>query len=285
LDEFPKSLTIETGTPVSDVALTGDPEYQYKITTDRGAVRARHVVHATNAFANQFVPALKGKMTSVLCHMTSQRPGRNFPDLDGRRSWSIFYGDPGFDYITQRPTRDGIQGDVLLGGGAMRSRDQGMDMFGVYDDSRVDPLTASHLFGSMPTIFEPHWGHPAESDTTPSTVWSGVIAVPSDLRPLVGRLDPTLTGRIPRHQVVKKDHGQPEPGEWISAGYFGDGMVWAWLSGTALGLMISGSELDDLPAEPGRPSGQLYDWFPKDLLPTIQRVRKMDLTDLMDDLN
>jgi glycine/D-amino acid oxidase-like deaminating enzyme len=281
LDEFPKSLSIETGTPVSNIYTESeDSDYPYRITTSRGIISSKHVVHATNAFASHLVPGLRGKMTSLLAHMSSQRPGKDFPDLNGQRSWSIIYASHGFDYVTQRPSNDGVPGDVMLGGGFMQSGKQGMDMIGVFDDSNLDGLTVSHNLGIMATIFEPNWG--AESEGNPRKVWNGIVALPADARPLVGRLDPRVTGRkiSSPTRTAEVGFGSVEPGEWIAAAYGGNGMVWAWLSGTAVGIMLAGCEDDDLPSRPGRPGGKLGDWMPDDLLPTYRRVNKMDIADL-----
>jgi glycine/D-amino acid oxidase-like deaminating enzyme len=283
LDEFPKTLFIETGTPVVTVNTERtDSERPYRTTTSRGTIRSRHVVHATNAFAGHLIPGLRGKMTSLLAHMSSQRPGKDFPDLNGQRSWSILYASHGFDYVTQRPTKDGVPGDILLGGGFMQTGKQGMDMIGVFDDSKLDGLTVSHNLGIMPAVFEPNWG--AESEGKPRKVWCGVVAVAGDARPLVGRLDTRVTGRKPPAKAKTTNAGQGgvEPGEWIAAGFMGNGMVWAWLSGTAVGIMLAGSEDDQLPLKPGIPAGRLKDWMPGDLLPTYERVNKMDIADLAD---
>lgn len=279
LDDFPKTLSIETGTPVStlDTEPT-DAEHPYRITTSRGTISSKHVVHATNAFAGHLVPSLRGKMTSLLAHMSAQRPGRDFPDLNGQRSWSIFYASRGFDYVTQRPSEGGVPGDIMLGGGFAQTGKQGMDMVGVFEDSELDGLTVAHNLGVMPAVFEPKWG--AEFGGKPRKVWNGVVALPADARPLVGRLDARMTGRKVRRSQTT-DSGVA-PGEWIAAGFVGNGMVWAWLSGAAVGIMLAGSEADDLPPRPGRPGGKLADWMPYDLLPTYERVNKMDVADLVD---
>ncbi|KAB5585607.1 FAD dependent oxidoreductase-domain-containing protein, partial [Coniochaeta sp. 2T2.1] len=280
LEEFPESLAIETGTPVEGVELDGsDAEKPFRVTTSRGVVRARHVVHATNAYAGHLLPVLRDKLTSLLCHMSSQRPGKDFPDHNGQRSWSIIYASMGFEYVTQRPTQDGVPGDILLGGGYSRSPKEGLDMIGNWDDSKVDTLTVAHNLGIMPAIFEPKWG--AESAGKARKVWSGVVATTADSRPLVGRLDHRLTGRKVPGRTEKKGE-EVEPGEWIAAGFLGNGMVWAWLSGVAVGIMLAGAEDEDLPLRPGRPGGRLAEWVPEDLLASYERVKKMDLTDLAD---
>jgi glycine/D-amino acid oxidase-like deaminating enzyme len=106
-----------------------------------------------------------------------------------------------------------------------------------------------------------------------------VIGVTGDYRPFVGRLAERLTGRKtpPVTDGRKKgdesqgrwDLSGVRPGEWISAGYCGDGMVWAWKCGTALGRMLLGEPADE---------------FPEELLAQWDRVRKADLMNLLDEI-
>ncbi|RYP16151.1 hypothetical protein DL765_005288 [Monosporascus sp. GIB2] len=290
LTKYEKSLSLETGTSVLSIGSQSGDGYAYEVTTNRGVVKCNHVVHATNGFATQFIPGLRGKMTGVLGTMSAQPPGDKFPDLNGERSWSVIYGKA-FDYATQRPTTaDGRPGDIMLGGGFDRSRDQGASVVGVWDDSRTEALPLAHLGGIFPTIFEPNWGRepsPEEEGSRTRQAWSGVICATGDLLPFVGRLDPRLTSRPERagakaHVNAESSGCAAQPGEWISAGYSGDGMVWAWLSGMALGIMISGGETEDLPEAPGRPGGLLSDWFPPELLPSLSRVKKAGLENFIE---
>lgn len=296
LDEFPGVLSVETGTAVERVEAVDDQDatsrsekdssdFPYAVITSRGRVLTRHVVYATNAFTSQLVPGLRGKGTVGLCHMTAQKAGAYFPEKDGSRSWSVIYGQ-GFDYITQRPS-----GELMVGGGFFRGPKQGMDMLGIYDDSRLDTMTLMHLEGVMPAIFDPGYEVKGEARRT-IKAWSGAIGISPDLLPLVGRLDPRITSRKVRR---KKDgrgkeaegpEGAVEPagGEWTAAYFCGDGMAWAWLCGTALGIMLAGTEGQDLPAEPGRPGGRLAEWFPPELYATWERVKDMDISDLADAL-
>jgi glycine/D-amino acid oxidase-like deaminating enzyme len=285
LDEFPGVLAIETGTTVEEVRVNDQSassakleeagSFPYEVITSRGRILARHVVHATNAHTSQLVAGLRGKGTSALCHMTAQRAADYFPDKDGSRSWSVIFGQ-GFDYVTQRPT-----GELMIGGGFFQGPKQGMEMIGVYDDSKLDALTVMHLEGVIPTLFDP--GHKVEGEgARVIKAWSGAIGLTPDFMPLVGRLDPRITSRKVKQE--RKDDGKVPPGEWISAYFCGDGMVWAWLCGAALGVMLAGSEDEDLPAEPGRPAGKLADWFPSELYASWERVKGMNATDLADAL-
>ncbi|GKT44462.1 uncharacterized protein ColSpa_04643 [Colletotrichum spaethianum] len=168
LDEHGEKLRLETNTAVEEVVLdpARDGERPYVVRTERGNIRARHVVHATNAHAGQFLTGLRGKMAGVKAHMTAQRPAPSAPgqgqggdggeagfqwkdgSKPGSRSWSIIYGGGMFDYVTQRPN-----GDVMLGGGFARSLGQGVDMVGVWDDSGTEGLTIAHLSGVMKALF------------------------------------------------------------------------------------------------------------------------------------
>lgn len=284
LDQFPDSMSIETGTAVKSVEVRdGDARYPYVLSTNRGQILARHVVHATNAFASQLVPGLRGKASGALCHMTAQRPGQDFPDDDGKRSWSVIFNQ-GFDYITKRPNvPEKHGGELMVGGGFFQSGKQGMDMFGDYDDSKTDAMTLMHLEGVMPTVF--NWGAEPQGRRI-IKAWSGIVGFSGDMMPLVGRLDSRLTKRevTGRNGEIVDKADRVKPGEWIAAYFCGDGMVWAWLCGTAVGIMLAGSEEDDLPEEPGRPAGRLEQWFPPELYATLARVKKLDISDLADEL-
>ena len=208
--------------------------------------------------------------------MSAQKPGLDFPDSAGRRSWSIVCGGA-FDYVTQRPsTPGGGRGDLMVGGGFMRSLKQGIDQVGAYDDSAtLDGLTVAHIAGIFPSIFHPNWGQGASIEE----VWSGIIALTGDNLPFVGRLGKTFTGRNVQN-LQRNSKGTEDSGEWIAAGWSGEGMVWAWLAGSALGIMIAGREEEELPEVAGRPGGALASWLPEELLVTSKRLRSADISRL-----
>lgn len=286
LDRFGGSLCVETGTAVEavEVRAADGGRYPYVVSTSRGRVLARHVVHATNAFASHLVPGLRGKASGALCHMTAQRPGQDFPDDNGKRSWSVIFNQ-GFDYITRRPgVSEKRGGELMVGGGFFQSGKQGMDMFGDYDDSKMDAMTMMHLEGVMPTVF--NWGAEAHGRRI-IKAWSGIVGFSGDMLPLVGRLDSRLTKRkitSSGGKEILSKADRVEPGEWIAAYFCGDGMVWAWGCGTAVGVMLAGSEDDDLPEDAGRPAGKLKDWFPTELYASWERVRALDIADLANEL-
>lgn len=275
LQRYPNNLTISTHTLVSEITPSKKNDC-YTVHTSRGLIQARHVLHATNAYTGHLVPALRGCLTGVIGHMTAQRPGEAFePVCHGDRSWSIMYGSGGFDYVTQRPDgKDGCPGEIMLGGGLFRSKDEGLDQIGVWDDGRVDAFPLMHLRGSMATVFEPRWGAGGEF----KGAWTGIMGFTGDTLPFVGE--------IPGGSGSRKSVGGLEgSGQWIAAGFNGEGMVWAWLSGVAVGVMMLGLEEDELEEGVGRPGGRLGGWFPVDEVRVdAARLRRADLTNLTGEL-
>ncbi|RCI15848.1 hypothetical protein L249_1705 [Ophiocordyceps polyrhachis-furcata BCC 54312] len=248
------NLTIRTLTPVEAVEDDGS-SLLVRCGNGAGTIAARNVVHATNAFASQLVPVLRGRLTGVIGHMTAQRPcGPTFPtEAHGLRSWSVIYpSSEGFDYATQRPDRaDGSPGDVMLGGGLFRSRDGGLDQMGVWDDSRLDAFPLMHLRGSLSAVFQPGGGSNNGGVFSPDAgaAWSGIMGFTGDSLPLVGRL--------PERRRGKKTGGRRRRRrQWVVAGFNGEGMVWAWLCGAAVGVMLVGRQDETLPpGEGGRRGG------------------------------
>ncbi|THX08692.1 nucleotide-binding domain-containing protein [Aureobasidium pullulans] len=228
LQEYPNQLTIETNTPV--VSIEKDPAGNaYTVYTNRGIIHCTHIVHATNAWMSHLLPSFKTKATGVRAHMSAQNPGHHsYQTFHGDRSWSIIYGENDYDYMTQRPSAKGM-GDIMLDGGTFRSKDDGINQIGVWDDSCIDALTSAHLASILPIVFsrDNKEGGMEQQSRYLQQHWSGIIALTADSLPFVGKLDGRLSGR-------KSQRHSADSSEWISAGYNGQGMVFAWLCGTAL---------------------------------------------------
>lgn len=120
--------------------------------------------------------------------------------------------------------------------------------------------------------------------------WGGILGISADGLPWVGRLPAKVSGRPApararsisdtafcekEKQRVSSDFGVGSntrlaaPGEWISAGYTGEGMVHAWLCGKALAYMVE--DADD----------EIRDWFPEMLRVTEERWKKAKLEDFI----
>ncbi|KAF9526006.1 FAD dependent oxidoreductase-domain-containing protein [Crepidotus variabilis] len=177
-----------------------------------------------------------------------------------------------FDYLTQlkpsdpfNPPKLPTNGEMMYGGGAALGGVEGsfFASVGLADDNETHFPTEAYLSGSLERYFGHHWGQESidEEETSPTnvkwskgrvtSVWSGIIGISVDFQPWIGRVPKIASGRRePSRTAAPED---PEsgtigaltlasPGEWISAGFTGEGMVHAWLSGKMLAKMILGDE-------------------------------------------
>jgi glycine/D-amino acid oxidase-like deaminating enzyme len=257
LEKKPGDLVISTHTTVQSVTVgDGQGPNIFQVKTTRGMIASKHVLHATNAYAPYLVPSLIGRLAGFRGHMAAQRPGDNFPIHKPERSWSIIHG-PDYEYITQLPLdekKQENQGLLMVGGALMRSQKQGVDQWGNWDDEGMEALTTMAITGSIPTAFR-DWG----SGGGVMSAWSGIIGMTGDLMPFVGRIEKGTQRRM----AGLKGEDTAAPGQWVAAGYSGEGMISAWLSATAVAIMILGLEDVELEERNGIPGGKLESWFPK----------------------
>ncbi|THC93961.1 hypothetical protein EYZ11_006572 [Aspergillus tanneri] len=197
--------------------------------------------------------------------------------LDGSLSWSII-GKKGFEYVTQRPQESAGShspgGEIMIGGGLFQSENKAIDEIGIWKDNSTNPIISAYLGGIWPVTFE-------SEHTKVLQLWTGCMGFTIDLLPFVGQVSPKFTGRVPRRKSGKgKTSGKPvgdSPNEWITAGFGGDGMVSAWLSGTAVGLMVLGRENIQHETRPGLPAGKVTDWLPKEMYLSEKRIRNASI--------
>ena len=224
----------------------------------------------------------------------------------------IFYYTPGFDYLTQLPEHSGEAGEFLFGGGAVQGGRIALSELGVSDDSAYNMAMASYIQGALPEYFGlANWGaegmpdplrgaagpQVGEADNPPPSpwasgrvkaLWTGIMGFSADLQPWVGRVPSAVSGRaepppipMPTHRSstsaspLEKDvamRSLAAPGEWVSAGYSGEGMVHAWLCAHALALMLLGLEEEQ----------SVPTWFPEEYRLTKNRLKRATLEGLMD---
>ncbi|KAF7356565.1 J domain-containing protein [Mycena venus] len=159
LASHPINFQLFTHTPCLSISSKKD-EQLYTVSTSKGTIRARHIVHATNAWASHLLPPMRGRIVPVRGHMSAQRPGLGlrqaeapeFPleqpsqqvnpsdslltlaDASARvgQSWSgtrsfLPYGDGRYDYLTQQPAESSSHSlypppaaEFMFGGGLAR---------------------------------------------------------------------------------------------------------------------------------------------------------------------
>ncbi|KAG1717800.1 FAD dependent oxidoreductase [Suillus lakei] len=261
-----------------------------------GSSQPRTSSMQTNGWASTLLEKFRGKIIPFRGNMSAQRPGQSIPLPDSNptshRSF-IFYTRPiGYDYLTQLPTGEH---ELMLGGGFAQDGDEGYEAMGNTDDTTYSKRIGAHLSGVLPRYFgEDNWGKegvPLEGGEGEwaggrvKALWSGILGISADLIPWVGRLPRVASGRSepPLSSVVKSEkegvgervHVGAAPGEWIAAGYSGEGMVHAWLSGKALTEMMLGREVE----------GRLGEWFPDIMRVTEKRWKKAKAENLLDALD
>jgi hypothetical protein len=166
-----------------------------------------------------------------------------------------------------------------------------MNLLGDARDDQVDFGSAVHLNGVLPTVFgERNWG-PDAAEGRLKNLWSGCLGFTADAMPFVGRLESSLTGRKVEGLSPNANHDSysrkapalDQPGEWISAGYCGEGMVSAWLCSVAVSLMLLGmDEVDIRDPRPGCVQGKVRDWFPEEYLVSKGRVQRATVVELVE---
>lgn len=301
LERHPTNFRIATQTPCTGISPPTAANPLYTVTTPRGTIQTPHIIHATNGWCSHLLEPMREKIIPIRGIMSAQRPGSSLSPstMDGLRSFVFYSGHFGYDYLTQLPTGEH---ELMLGGGWASNMESALSEVGATDDSGVSVAGASHLAGALPVFFgDHHWGREkAVSDQEceedgvkwgqgrTKASWSGILGISADGMPWVGRLPTKVSGRAAPAVIstprVKNGEGKDTskslldkedraltaaPGEWICAGYTGEGMVHAWMSGKALAHMVLGREED------------IEGWFPNILRVTEKRWKKADIVDMI----
>jgi glycine/D-amino acid oxidase-like deaminating enzyme len=155
-------------------------------------------------------------------------------------TYSFIYGD-GYEYMIPRPKGARFEGDIVIGGGLARARDEGLEEFGTVDDTSLDPEISEYLFETTQRYFGESWGEDHE-DGRIRKEWTGIMGYSPDGFPFIGE--------VPE-----------EKGLWIAASFQGHGMVLCFSSAKALVAMMNCEEKS------------LESWFPEVFKVTKERIR------------
>ncbi|KAF4960047.1 hypothetical protein FSARC_10578 [Fusarium sarcochroum] len=227
-DIYGSLLNIETNTPVTSLSYAPDQSktHPYLLSTPRGVVRAKHIIHCVNGYTGHLLPKLRGPIFPITGTMTVQDLGPEGPKLGQTMSWAIHQQprmDPnglfhdGLQYLAQNARTDlfFMGGDNVKLSQAVSANDDS-----VYPDSiKFLQRELSRLFGMD------------NSESRVVSAWSGVMGFSSDGMPIAGRLLPSVTGR----------EGN---GEWIAAAYNGYGMSTALSVAEHVASWVLGNPVD-----------------------------------------
>ncbi|KAF8060866.1 FAD dependent oxidoreductase-domain-containing protein [Lyophyllum atratum] len=236
----------------------------------------------------------------------------------GTRSF-VFFPDEGsgtYDYLTQQRSgseeaKNGVDGTHATGypppagemmlGAVMGQGNSVLTELGCADDREWDRKTGEYLEHRLDAYFDVG---DAKGEDRLKGVWGGILGVSADLMPWVGRIPSQVSGRCaPR--TVGSDGGKKgsifsggsgvssplsglaAPGEWMAAGYSGEGMVHAWMSGKALAHMVLGHDKETVGREAKGGSmdrgEDIEEWFPHVYRVSQERWRCVGIEDLVAD--
>ncbi|KAJ5371472.1 uncharacterized protein N7496_007564 [Penicillium cataractarum] len=249
--EYQSRFQLETNTPALSLQYEKKcccTEPCYTINTPRGAIRATHVVYATNGYTGHLLPELRGPLYAHQGSMTVQNFGPEVPNNGGQYTWSHHH-QPRHNPATTTTTfgtyylQQNAESGYFFFGGERTTAEQSLST----DDTLPTPGTTQHLELKLASLL----GKQPKSAQLISE-WSGVMGYTADKLPLVG----------PVPEEVSHRSGK---GEWIAAGFNGMGMCYAWRSGKAVSKTILGEKMSD--------------WIPKAFMLLAERLNRNLLTE------
>ncbi|EME44900.1 hypothetical protein DOTSEDRAFT_70819 [Dothistroma septosporum NZE10] len=238
------TFNLQTLTPVTKLAPAAE-EFdadRVLVTTNRGIIKAKKVVLATNAYTSHLLPGMSDLIVPCRGQMSALVP---FPSISGEDRLKTSYGFLGDgldDYLIQRPNERGAH--LMFGGG----RQHGPSM-GTTNDNQLDEKTASYLRGRLVQVFNLSEGGGktswAEMDATHE--WTGIMGYSRDERPWVGAVPQNFSPPLPSGST------------YIAAGFTGHGMPNTWLCGRAAAIMVkeafAGASEDEASAAASKETG------------------------------
>jgi glycine/D-amino acid oxidase-like deaminating enzyme len=231
-------LELYTNTPAVKVE---NRDGMWAVRTEKGVVRAKKVVLATNGYTGFLCERFRKVIVPLRGQITAHRPGRNMPSEGLQTTYSFIYSN-GYEYMIPRPKGSKFEGDIVIGGGLAKARNEGIEEFGTTDDTTINHEISTYLTETTRRYFGDAWGED-HADGRIRKEWTGIMGYSSDGFPFIGEV----------------------PGEkdlWIAASFQGHGMVLCFMCAKALAAMMSGDEKE------------LESWFPDVFKVTEERMGK-----------
>ncbi|KAF9466884.1 FAD dependent oxidoreductase-domain-containing protein [Collybia nuda] len=208
-------------------------------------------------------------------------------------------------------------GELMFGGGFSHGNGF-LTELGNADDREWNLATGEYLSHALEDYFAMGDHNKGRAHSRVKSTWGGILGISVDQLPWVGRipekvsrraappsLDRNLDVKEPKanHFDINGDAKGPiktypnytapsrasnhlaAPGEWMAAGYTGEGMVHAWMSGKALAYMVLGLDRgphitrNDTETKRGEEVG-LENWFPDVFRVTQERWENIGVEDL-----
>ncbi|KAF4457228.1 putative oxidoreductase ordL [Fusarium austroafricanum] len=217
-----KGLNLQTNTMALGLNQLGKKTKdgaKWEVKTNRGTVKSKQVVLATNGFTSALHPGIASTNFTmpVRNQVSAVTPeAKTSGNKAFERSHSIGDLHSGNVYIAPRPPGTKDAGSVVIGGSTQMSPTR--ERF-ITDDSTINEQIAYVLHGAARTVFGyKNWGESSKVIQD----WTGIVCETPDGFPLVGEVP-------------------AEDGLWAIVCMNGHGMAWAYRSAEALvGMMTEG---------------------------------------------
>ncbi|CUA68084.1 hypothetical protein RSOLAG22IIIB_03322 [Rhizoctonia solani] len=229
------SLNLFTHAPVNAVEpISEDSTYRWLVVTQRGNIKARYVVHATNAYASHLLPQLTGPTKGIVPTRAQCMAARGSIEA---REWPVvgWGGNEGYEYWFARPPAKASEKTLVILGGGRETAIPDHE-YNIADDSSLNPVVSQSLRKFLPRLYP---GDFEESE--PEMEWTGIMGFTRSNDPMVGQ--------------VYSETGEPLVGQYIAAGYSGHGMPRAFACAEVVAQMIHADIFGNEWSPP--------DWFPR----------------------
>ncbi|KAJ4415583.1 hypothetical protein N0V85_002664 [Neurospora sp. IMI 360204] len=242
-----RGLNLQTTTPATSLMKNRD-ERTWTVQTPRGNIWTKDIILATNGYTAAIAPTFQGVIVPLRGQVMAQRPGSKLLDQACLPTTYSFIYDKGYEYMIPRPKGSRNEGDLVIGGGLVRAKEEGLGEYGTTDDTTVNEEISTYLRDTLTRYFgggdgKGNWGedHP---DGRVRKEWTGIMGYTPDGFPMVGAVP-------------------GETGFWLSCGFQGHGMVLCWMCAKALVEIMEGRDNEELKA-----------WFPEAFRIRFERTRK-----------
>lgn len=156
-----KNLNLQTSTPATSISASPEADGSWSVITTRGAIKARKVIVAANAYTAALLPEYRDKIIPYRA-ICSWIVAPNPPLLAD--SYAIRFSPTDFDYLIPRP-----DGSIIVGGARSAYFKYTEDWYGSVDDTKVIERAKDYFEGYMQRHFRGWENSGAHTDQ----VWTG----------------------------------------------------------------------------------------------------------------
>lgn len=221
-------VNLQTHTPVLQVSETTDSDSRWTVHTNRGSIRAKWVVFASNGYTSAIAKEYQDKIVPVR-GVCSRIVVPNAPERPLVDSYMLRFNDWHYDYLIPRP-----DGSIIVGGARPTFYGDQNLWYNNTDDSRViDP--AVHYFDDYMQRYFHGW---EQTGAYTDRVWTGSMGFLSspNAKCLTVLTNPVMGYTSDGSPHI--GHVPDKPGQVMIAGFNGHGMPQVFLSAEGVARMI-----------------------------------------------